>query len=63
VEDVGVRSLLWSPYRNYLVVGARDGSVRVWNVENWQETILITGLNEICSIVLTHDGQHIVVSD
>ncbi|NVM57286.1 MAG: pentapeptide repeat-containing protein, partial [Desulfobacterales bacterium] len=64
VEDIGVASLLWSKFKNYLVAGAEDGSVRIWETETWQETVVTSRFSsEVRSVVTTQDGKHLIYGD
>jgi WD40 repeat protein len=64
VGNIGVSSLLWIKQKNFLIVGAYDGSARFWNTENWQEEQVIPELQgEVCSIVATHDEARLIFGD
>jgi hypothetical protein len=62
--DIIISSLCWSNDGKYLWAGCNDGSLRQWDTDTWQESILISGLKGwVCSILAMKDGQRIVVGD
>ncbi len=59
-----ISSLLYSVHRDILIAGLSDGSVRVWNMQTWEEAVIFKGLYwQVCSIVATPDRRRIIFGD
>jgi hypothetical protein len=62
--NIGICSLCWSNDGKYLWAGCSDGSLRQWDTDTWQESILISGLRgAVFSILAMKDEQRIVAGD
>jgi WD40 repeat protein len=59
-----ISSLLYSGHQDILIAGLSDGSVRGWNTQTWEETVLFKGLfRDVCSIIATTDRRRIIFGD
>jgi WD40 repeat protein len=59
-----ISSLLYSVHRDILIAGLADGSVRGWNTQTWEETVLFKGLSwQVRSIIATPGRHRIIFGD
>ncbi len=59
-----ISSLIYSLHRDILIAGLADGSVRGWNTQTWEETVLFKGLFwKVCSIIAAPDRHRIIFGD
>jgi hypothetical protein len=59
-----ITSLLYSVHRDILIAGLADGSVRGWNTQTWEETLLFKGLyGMVCSIIAAPGRHRIIFGD